>query len=253
MTVTRHLRASIVSRRDFAPDLWSIRVRIEEPILFKPGQYATLGIEENGRVMERPYSICSSPEEGEVEFFFELVPHGLLTPRLHALGPGDQLLVRPACKGLFCFDTRSGRTKHLMVGTVTGVAPFLSMIRTFARRSEPGHRLYLLIGASRSWEFGYADELRELSRSNPWLEFVPAVSRPREDPAWRGELGRVEDVLRKHTDRFGLSPGDTTAYLCGHPGMIATARGILERQGFEKAGINEEIYFPLKPAEKLAA
>ncbi len=228
-------------------------MRVEEPIPFKPGQYATLGIEANGRVLERPYSICSSPEEPELEFFFELVPHGLLTPRLYALGPGDELLIRPACKGLFSFDATSGRTRHLMVGTVTGVAPFLSMIRTFARRSEPGHRLYLLIGASRSWELGYANELREVSRANAWLEFVPTVSRPWEDPDWRGELGRAEDVIRKHADRFGLSPADTTAYLCGHPGMIANVHGILERKGFEKAAIKEEIYFPLKPAAKLAA
>src|SRR5437879_7170646 len=80
-TVTEKFqKAQITFRRDYAPDLWSIRIRPDERLLFKPGQYATLGIEREGQVVERPYSIVSSPVEDEIEFFFELVPHGGLTP-----------------------------------------------------------------------------------------------------------------------------------------------------------------------------
>ena len=76
-TVTEKFqKAQITFRRDYAPDLWSIRIRPDERLLFKPGQYATLGIEREGQVVERPYSIVSSPVEDEIEFFFELVPHG---------------------------------------------------------------------------------------------------------------------------------------------------------------------------------
>src|SRR5438046_10740005 len=90
----RYQKARITWRRDFAPDLWSIRIRPEQKLLFRPGQYATLGIEHGERVIERPYSIVSSPLEDEVEFFFELVPHGGLTPLLHQLGTDGTVLVR---------------------------------------------------------------------------------------------------------------------------------------------------------------
>jgi len=253
MPTPKHLRARIVSRQDLAPDLWKIRLHPEQPIVFQPGQYATLGVETQGSIAERPYSICSSPEEPDIEFFFELVAEGDLTPQLHPLGPGDEVLIRPACKGLFTFDRKSGRTRHLMVATVTGVAPFLSMIRTMVRRPEAGHHLYLLVGASRSWEFGYVEELQGLARANEWLDFIPTVSRCWEDPEWRGERGRVDDILRKYADRFELSPADTSAYLCGHPAMIINARRILERRGFLKNSIKEENYFVLKPQERRAA
>src|SRR5438034_7807377 len=97
----RYQKARITWRRDHAPDLWSIRIRPEQKLLFKPGQYATIGVERDGRVIERPYSIVSSPAEDEIEFFFELVPGGGLTPLLYNLPAGEALLMRRQAKGLF--------------------------------------------------------------------------------------------------------------------------------------------------------
>ena len=85
----KYHKAKVISRHDYAPDLWSIRIQPEEPLIFKPGQYATLGLEDGTRVHEKPYSIVSSPLEKEIEFFFELVPQGELTPTLHEIRPID--------------------------------------------------------------------------------------------------------------------------------------------------------------------
>src|ERR1700733_13206431 len=122
----KFFRAQVTERVDFAPDLWMFRIRSGGEFNFVPGQYATLGIEANGKRIERPYSIVSSPSENEVEFFFELVPQGALTPLLHKLQPGDQLLIRTIPTRNVSLDTQSGRTNHLLISTVTGVAPFVS-------------------------------------------------------------------------------------------------------------------------------
>jgi len=243
----KYQQVKIVSRRDYAPDLWSIRVRPEQPLAFKPGQYATLGVEQDGHVIEKPYSIVSSPLESEIEFFFELVPKGELTPPLHEAQAGGTLLMRRQAKGLFGLDTKSGHKKHYLASTVTGVAPFMSIVRTLAREAEQGHapehRLFVLQAASRSWEFAYREELEALAKKFAWLKYVPTVSRPWEDAGWKGEVGRVEDVLRKYLDGEGLSPADTTAYLCGHPQMIENSKGILQRRGFGKESMREEVYW----------
>ncbi len=105
----------ISKRIDFAPDLWMIRVNPGGEFKFVPGQYATLGVEGPQKRSERPYSIVSSPYEDEMEFFFELVPEGDLTPQLYTLQRGDQLLMRKVAKGRFTLDTRNGRTNHLLV------------------------------------------------------------------------------------------------------------------------------------------
>ncbi len=243
----KHQQAKITERKDYASDLWSIRIRPAERLAFKPGQYATLGVLEGGDVVERAYSICSSPLEDEIEFFFELVPQGELTPRLYRLRAGDTVMIRRQAKGLFLLDGKSGHTQHFLVSTVTGVAPFLSMVRTLVREPRNGYppnlRVVVLQAASRSWEFAYREELEALSRQFPWLTYIPTVSRPWEDAGWKGEVGRIEDVLRKYLDTLGLDPATTTAYLCGHPQMIENSKGILQRRGFAKEFIREEVYW----------
>src|SRR5438105_9696677 len=126
----KFFRARLIQREEFAADLWTARIDPGGAFKFVPGQYATLGIEKDGKRIERPYSIVSSPSEDEIEFFFELVPVGALTPLLHKLQPGDRLLMRKVPKGRFCLDTTSGKTNHLLISTVTGVAPFVSFVRT---------------------------------------------------------------------------------------------------------------------------
>jgi ferredoxin--NADP+ reductase len=241
--------AQVTKRVDFAPDLWMFRISSHADFKFVPGQYATLGVESGGKRVERPYSIASAPFEPEVEFFFELVPEGALTPLLHKLQLGDPLLMRKAPKGRFSLETQGEKTNHLLISTVTGVAPFVSYVRTLRKEWKEGrfngeHKLFLLNGASRPWEFGYLDELREAAREIPWFTYIPTVSRPWDHEDWPGEIGRADDVLRKYADQWGLDAGNTVAYLCGHPEMIEHSKAILKRRGFtDRAAIKEEIYW----------
>jgi len=73
----------------------------------------------------------------------------------------------------------------LLVSTVTGVAPFVSFVRTLFKDWKEGRfagdRNFLVDGASRSWEFGYADELQQFATEAPWFKYVATVSRPHED------------------------------------------------------------------------
>jgi len=241
-------RVRITERRDFAADLWMIRVQANGAFTYAPGQYATLGVERPEKRFERPYSIVSSPHEDRIEFFFELVPHGDLTPLIYKLQVGDEMLMRKVPKGRFTLDTKSGPTNHLLVSTVTGVAPFVSYVRTLYKDWKQGkftgeHKLFLLNGASRSWEFGYLDELRQFAAEVPWLVYVPTVSRPWDDANWTGEIGRVDDLIRKYADMWGLTGKNSVGYLCGHPEMIERGKGMLQRIGFTKETLKEEIYW----------
>src|SRR4029077_9794711 len=105
------------------------------------------------------------------------------------------------------------------------------------------HKLFCLHGASRSWEFAYREELERVAAEAPWFKYLPAVSRPWEDPEWKGETGRVDDLLRKYEEAWGLRPEATTAYLCGHPSMVENSRGILQRAGWKKEAMFDEVYF----------
>ncbi len=244
----KYASATVVSRRDPAPDLWILRIRADAELPYRPGQYVTVGLEVDGKIIERPYSICSSPIEDEIELFIERVPGGELSDPLFALGVGGELIVRRRTKGLFLKEAPILDQPHLFVATVTGIAPFVSLLRTLVSRANTGDwspvPIITLQGAARSEELSYADEFMALDRQFDWFTYVPTVSRPWEDPAWAGEHGRVEDVMRKYADAAGMVPGYGAIFLCGHPGMISGARAIMRRAGFDDKAIREEQYWP---------
>lgn len=250
MNRERYCRARLIERTDVSEDLAVFRFEPEQQLSFTPGQFATLGLERPGeRPLLRPYSVASAPHEPFLEFFVELVEDGALTTRLWSMQCGDTAWIRKKIAGLFILNEESARTKHLMAGTVTGVAPYVSIARDQQHALQQGrrstaHNLLILHGGSRSWELSpYREELRTLASRVEWLSYVPTVSRPWEDPDWEGEQGRVEDVIRKHMDAAQFTPENAIAYACGHPIMIEKVRGLLQRTGFADDHIEEEKYF----------
>lgn len=245
----KYATATIVSRTEIAEDLWTIRIAADCELPFRPGQYVTLGLPVDGRIIERPYSICSSPEEPEIELFIERVPEGELSVPLYDLAVGDELAVRRRCKGLFLRNTPVPGHDSVFVATVTGIAPFVSIVRLLRDRQKRGDwtpegRVAVILGASFPGELGYRHEMEKLAAELDWLTFVPTISRPWDDPEWPGETGRVEDVLRKHVDGLGFERGRTSVYLCGNPQMIHNARAIMRRAGLPDTDIHEEQYWP---------
>jgi ferredoxin--NADP+ reductase len=252
MSASNFYRAQLVERVDFTHELAMFRFRPESQFTFRPGQYATLAIEHDGKLIQRPYSIVSSPYEDFLEFFVELVPQGELTPRIWDLKPNDHVLVRNRIVGAFTRDEKAGMKRHIMAATVTGIAPYVSMIRTHRVDLDRGaieQRFAVVQGASRSWEFGiYKDEMDKIARQG-WVDYIPTVSRPWEDPEWNGESGRVDDVFRKYADNLDFDRTNSVGYACGHPQMIENIRGILARARFPKTQIKEEKYFSIASPE----
>lgn len=242
-----HCPAELIERRDISLNLAILRFRVSEKPSFTAGQFATIGIVVDGELVERPYSIVSSPHEPFLEFFIELVPGGSITPKLWELKLGSAILVRRRIAGQLVLD--QAVTRHLMLATVTGVAPFVSILRTQQiereRENTSNHQFVVIHGASQSADFGpYRTELEELSRAG-WLTYIPTVSRPWAERSWKGETGRIEDIVRKYADRIGFDQCNSVAYACGHPQMVANVKAILERARFSKEQIRAEKYFSI--------
>ena len=230
--VPKLAEATILRREDVSEDLWLIWIEKPEGFAFKPGQYCTIG--RDG--IERAYSIVSAPHEESLELFFELVPlpDGVLTPKLWELGVGDKVTIRPRAKGIFTFKPES--PNQLLVSTVTGVVPFISMLRDYLHHERTGHHFYVLQGASYLNEFTYDGELGRLSSERPDLmTYVSTISRPAEErnAGWTGETGRVNLIVERYAEKFGLTPEDTLIYACGHPGMIEDVKERMKPKGFQ--------------------
>ncbi len=223
-------RARLVERVDYTDDLMVIKMEPQGfDFKFKPGQYCTLGLDG----IERAYSIVSAPHEPLLEIFVELVPEGELTPRMWRMEIGDTMSIRPRPKGIFLMDPSA--TQHLMLGTVTGIAPFVSMVRDHLHYDRDGHHFYVIEGASYRDEFVYDVELARLAAAHPdAVTFVPAISRPTEErnAGWEGATGRLNNIVADLLEEFALDRSQTLIYACGHPGMIEASREIVTADGW---------------------
>jgi ferredoxin--NADP+ reductase len=222
---------------------------------FTAGQYTVLGLpgsaprhlvsdEEDtprqpARLIKRAYSIASSSLPKEfMEFYISLLPSGALSPRLFALNQGDRVWLSPKVTGLFTLEEVPADRNVALISTGTGLAPYMSMLRTRLTRGQTVH-FAVLHGARHSWDLGYRSELMTLNRMSPKFTYLPSISRPDEETvAWAGETGYVQDLW---TDRrlpaswgFEPTPDNTHIFLCGNPSMIETMLQILAGEGYEE-------------------
>tara|TARA_B100000029_G_C17485585_1_gene927138 strand:+ start:386 stop:1168 length:783 start_codon:yes stop_codon:yes gene_type:complete len=233
----RFTTCELVKREDLTEDLVKFWIKPAQDFIFKPGQYCTIGVEG----IERPYSISSSPDEEFIELFIEIVPvehGGHLTPLLEHQEIGAEMTLRPRAKGIFVLQPEF--KNHIFVGTVTGVVPYISMLRKFLNDSDwpvpvdgvdrADYQFHVLEGASYLDEFGYDEELSKLSEGNDFIHFYPSVSRPNEErnSNWTGAQGRINTLVEDYLEKLGLDPKETCVYACGHPQMIEDVGARLE-------------------------
>jgi ferredoxin--NADP+ reductase len=240
--------ARLVRRVDETDDLAYFWVKLDgEPIRFDPGQYLTIGVFADGKLVQRPYSVASAPREsrdGGYEFYVRLVPILRFTTLLWRLPLGHKMrMIGP--KGRFLLEPNDKRT-HLFVSTGTGLAPFISMIRESMADGQP-RKTVVLHGCSFVEELGYREELEGLERGGAYpVTYVPTISRP-DDPrnaGWTGRVGRAEAVVGSVCKDLGLRPDRTVVYICGNPDMILNVESVLMDRGFPEFHVKKELYWP---------
>jgi len=234
------LNATVALRRDLTDRLAIVRVspRDWELPAFEPGQCATLGLPDPagpGKFLRRVYSVASAPGADHLEFYIQLVREGQFTTRLWHHGQGDALWLSPRLVGRFTLAAVPEDADLLLVGTGTGLAPYLSMLR-HARGSGRWHRCAVVHGARTQAELGYREELRHWTAEDCDLAYVPTLTREPEGSGWDGARGRVQGLLAsgelEQRAGFALDPARSHVFLCGHPGMIDELEELLKPRGF---------------------
>jgi ferredoxin--NADP+ reductase len=240
--------ARLIRRVDENDSLAYFWVRFDgEPTPFESGQYMTIGIMVEGKLVQRPYSVASPPAvagSDGYEFYVRHVRGGTFTPLLWRLPVGHGMrMIGP--KGKFMLQPDDERT-HIFISSGTGNAPFIAMMRQLLIDGLP-RRVVFLNGVSYADELGYREELEDWQGSGTYpVTYLPTVSRP-DDPrnrGWNGRTGRVETILTPVLDELGLTPADSIAYICGNPDMILSAEATLLGRGYAEEQVHKELYWP---------
>jgi ferredoxin-NADP reductase len=191
------------------------------------------------------YSIASAPWEtrelGHLEFYIVLEVGeqqypGRLTESFFRVSPPDDDLVGYVDRiaGDFTLDKRAAGARNVvMVGTGTGLAPFVAMAKELDREAQAGRTdgvRYTLFHANRTAdELAYHRELQAIEDAARFdFVYVASVSRPSGPPDPRVGAGRGNNVLR-HVMDMPSKEQDELAAAEAEGGDVAAARKALER------------------------
>lgn len=224
----------------WTPSYFSFRTTRSAGLRFENGQFVMLGLPGAGKPVMRAYSIASANWEEQMEFFSIKVPDGPLTSQLQHIKAGDSVLLgRKPTGTLLISDLHPGRNLYLL-GTGTGLAPFLAIIKDPETYERFDH-VILTHGVREVADLAYRDHItRELPQHeylgeiiSRQLLYYPAVTR--EAFVNHGRLTDLLDAGRISAD-LGLAPIDPAhdrAMICGSPQMLADFRHLLDQRGFQ--------------------
>ena len=231
---TKWLDGRVIENRQWTDTLFSLRV--EAPKLeFQAGQFVRIALEIDGARVARAFSFANPPEDPVLEFYGVIVPEGPLSPRLARLRAGDALQVASNPAGFLVLrEVPDARTLWLL-STGTGIAPFLSILRTDAPWQR--FREVVLVHAVRhARELTYREMIATLQKQRgPALRYVSIVSREAAPGSLAGRIpAAIADERLEAAAGARLSAETSQVLLCGNPDMLKDAGAALAARGLRK-------------------
>jgi ferredoxin--NADP+ reductase len=225
--------------------LFSFRTTRDPSFRFQSGQFVMVGLtKEDGKPLVRAYSIASPSWHDELEFYSIKVPDGPLTSRLQHLKVGDPVLIGRKPTGTLVLDGLKPGKRLYMLGTGTGLAPWLSL----ARDPEVYDRFEQVIVTHTVREVADLNyrELFERDLPNdeilgemvgPKLRYYPTVTRE----AFKTR-GRITDLIEsgqffRDLGNPPFDPAEDRVMLCGGPSVLTDLKAQLLERGYVEGSI----------------
>ena len=237
---------TVVSVHHWTDRLFSFRTTRNPSFRFQNGQFTMMGVEVQGRPLLRAYSLVSANYEDELEFFSIKVADGPLTSRLQHLREGDSILVSRKATGTLVLDNLAPGRNLYLLGTGTGLAPFLSIVKD-PETYERFERVVIVHGVRWAADLAYSDIIENALPSDELIgEFIrgkltyyPTVTREPFRNNGRISLLMSNGKLFADVSLPPMRPEDDRFMLCGSPAMLSDISAILRARGFEEANHGE--------------
>lgn len=233
---------TVVSVRHWNDFLFSFTITRPSSFRFRSGEFVMIGLMgESGKPLLRAYSMASPAYDEVLEFLSIKVPDGPLTSRLQKIVPGDQIFLGRKPTGTLVADALLPGRRLFLLGTGTGLAPWMSLIRDpdIYDRFE---QIALVHSVRSVSDLAYRDMLEARLADDPLvgelaaerLTYIPTVTRE----AFHTNH-RIEGLMLDGT-MFQGSLGDPKHFdhtqdrimLCGSMTMIKEIAHMLEAAGF---------------------
>ncbi|MCR5865724.1 MAG: ferredoxin--NADP reductase [Aquincola tertiaricarbonis] len=231
----------VLSVHHWTDRLFTFTTTRDAGLRFSNGHFTMIGLRVNGKPLLRAYSIVSPNYEEHLEFLSIKVPDGPLTSKLQHIQVGDTVIVGKKPTGTLLIDYLLPGKRLYLVGTGTGLAPFMSIIRDPATY-EKFEQVVLIHGVRQKDELAYHDLVADHLPKHEFLGemisqqllYYPTVTRE----SYRN-MGRVTDLMvsGKLFQDLGvpnIDPAEDRVMICGSPAMLRDLKHLLEERKFKE-------------------
>ncbi|MCT4707564.1 ferredoxin--NADP(+) reductase [Enterobacteriaceae bacterium H16N7] len=222
------VKGKVTQVQHWTDSLFSLTV--QAPVApFTAGQFTKLGLEIDGERVQRAYSYVNAPGNPDLEFYLVNVPEGKLSPRLHVMQPGDEIMLVSEAAGFFVLNEVPDCKTLWMLATGTALGPYLSILQE-GRDLERFENIVLLHAVRYANDLSYLPLMQELQqRYEGKLRIQTVVSRE----TIAGSLtGRVPALIENGEleAAVGLSMDTESSHvmLCGNPQMVRDTQQLLK-------------------------
>ena len=192
----------------------------KELAYFEAGSYMPVFVELEGNVVERPYSICSSPKEaldGIYKIVVKAAPGGYVSHYIvDNWKVGDKVVFGSPKEAEVYNRIRDKKTVVALAGGV-GITPFYSMAKAVVD-GDNDHNLILIYGANTYDELLFKDDWKGLEdASDGKFKLIPVIANEDVEGCERGFI--TLDIIKKYAD-----PMDASFFISGPPPMVAAMK-----------------------------
>lgn len=236
MSIEKFSLEKVLSVHRWTSTLFSFTMTRPAHFKFTAGQFARIGLKAGDDLVVRAYSIVSSPFDETLEFFSIVVPDGAFTSNLQHLQVGDELYLEKIPYG---FLTLARYQLPLpqdlwLLGTGTGLAPFLSMLQDF----ETWHKyqqINLVYSVRTEAELAYAERIEEIAavfgEGHQGFRFIPVITRDPNAPLHERLPVLIANGALEQAAGLALNPASSHVMLCGNPQMVEDTKEALKARG----------------------
>jgi NAD(P)H-flavin reductase/ferredoxin len=208
-------RAVVTRIEKVTTDVCRMWLRPSTPLYYRAGQFINIRREDG---LVRSYSLASVPRlDRELEVHVKRMARGQMSNWIFDhLTPGDGLDLQGPNGNCF-YGPGTPDRNLLLIGTGTGLAPLLGVVRDALDAGHTG-AIHLYHGSREAAGLYLADDVGAMAGAHDNFHFVPYVSGAFGAGSLRA--GRADEAaFADHADLSGWS-----VFICGYPAMVNGAR-----------------------------
>jgi ferredoxin--NADP+ reductase len=236
------LDETVLSVHHWTDRLFSFTTTRDPTLRFSNGHFTMIGLRQpGGKPLLRAYSIASANYEEHLEFLSIKVQDGPLTSQLQHIKVGDKIVVGKKPTGTLLIDYLLPGKNLYLLGSGTGLAPFMSVARDPATY-ERFEKVIVVHGVREVKELAYHDYLTNELPDHEFLGdmiteqmlYYPTVTR--EPFHNQGRITTLIETgkLEKDLGLPKMDPERDRVMICGSPGLLKDLKVILEKKGYSE-------------------